>query len=304
MAMSVYNSASTVDQAMASVASQARRPDRMVVVDDGSTDGTLGCLERWRDLLPLEIVRHETNQGVAAGRTAAVARLRTDLVVNLDGDDLWLPHHLALLLRAYEARPGIVSPLAVPWKPASPNAIGWGQRLQPVPKLADRDLAHLLVENWVFTGSLFERAAYEAAGGRYRYFLGEDWDLWIRLMAAGAPVTVLEEPTVLYRVHEGSLSANDKALPEEVLVLQTFLEECSDPALQAVARRSLRHRSGRLALRAAYDEAGRGRGISARLAAAEALAGPSGVRWRAMAMMVAPTLTAAWRNRARSVSFR
>ena len=277
---------------------------QILVVNDGSTDGTLECVEQWRGLLPLDIVRHDRNRGVAAGRMTAVGRLRTDLVLSIDGDDVWLPHHLTLLLRAYEARPGIVSPNAVPWKPASPQPIAWGHRLQPVPKARDRDLAHLLVENWVFTGSLFERGAYEAAGGQYRYRLGEDWDLWIRLMSAGAPVTVVDEPTVLYRVHEGSLSANDKALPEEVQVLQTFLEECADPALRAVARRSLRHRFGRLALREAYDKAGRRRRTAARLTAAKALGGPPGVRWRATAMMFAPVYTAGRRDRTRSASFR
>lgn len=300
----MYNAASTVTQALASVAAQTRLPDSVVVVDDGSTDGTRERVEQWHSLLPLKIVTHDTNRGVAAGRMAAVDRLRTDLIVSIDGDDVWLPHHVALLVRGYEARPGIVTPRAVPWRPASPEPIAWNQRLQRVPKARDRDLAHLLVENWVFTGSLFERKAYEAAGDQYRHRLGEDWDLWIRLMRAGAPVTVIEEPTVLYRVHEGSLSANDKALPEEVQVLQTFLEECSDPSLRAVARRSLRHRFGRLALRDAYDNASRGRAVEARVTAAKALVGPSGVRWRAMAMILAPGFTARRRNRARSASFR
>lgn len=302
VAMSVYNSASTVGQALASVAAQTRPPDMVVVVDDGSTDGTPEEVERWRGLLPLEIVRHETNRGVTAGRTTAVSRLRTDLVVSLDGDDAWLPHHLSLLLQAYGDGPGIVSPMAVAWRPESSKPIAWEEPLQRAPKPGDRDLAHLLVDNWLFTGSLFERAAYEAAGGCYRHRLSEDWDLWIRLLAGDAPVTVLDEPTVLYRVHKESLSADYQTLPEDVLVLQTFLEENSDRELRAVARRSLRHRLGRVALREAYDHAGGGRWSSARRAAAKALQGPVAVRRRALAMIVAPRLTAGWRNRVRSAS--
>lgn len=302
VAMSVYNAASTVSQALTSVAAQTRQPDMVVVVDDGSTDGTLQEVDKWRGLLPLEIIRHETNLGVTAGRTAAVSRLRTDLVVSLDGDDVWLPHHLSLLIQAYDERPGIVSPMAVAWRPGSSKPISWQERLQRAPKPGERDLAHLLVDNWIFTGSLFERAAYEAAGGSYRHHLSEDWDLWIRLLAGDAPVTVLEEPTVLYRVHQGSLSADDGTLPEEVRVLETFLEENSDPGFVAAARRSLRHRVGRLALREAYHHAGGGQRSAARLAAVKALRGPAGVRRRAVAMIVAPRLTAAWRNRVRSAS--
>ena len=66
--MSVYNGASTVTQALASVAGQTHPPDVVVVVDDGSTDDTVARAEAWHGLLPLEVVRHQTNRGVAEGR--------------------------------------------------------------------------------------------------------------------------------------------------------------------------------------------------------------------------------------------
>lgn len=298
--VAVYNGAATVAQALASIASQTRLPDRVVVVDDGSSDGTLAAVEPWRQLLPMEIVRHEINQGVSSARTTAVSHLDTDVVVALDADDFWLPYHLGRLLAAYEEHPGIVSPMAVAWKPKSAVPVDWRRRLQPKPPAPD--LCHLLIMNWIFAGSMFGRAAFRAAGGCYRFDGTEDWDLWLRLLKDDIPVTLLDEPTVLYRVHSGSISADDRLLPTEVQVLEAFLEETSDPQLRTAARRSLRHRHARLALRTAYDHARRGRSPAARLAAVKALSGPAPVGVRGAAMIVAPRFTLRRRDKSREVA--
>lgn len=287
--ISVLNGAATLGQALGSVAGQTRAPDQVVVVDDGSTDDTYSVARAWEGVLPLRVVRHETNRGVAVGRMTAMAEVGTDLVLAVDADDAWLPHHLQCLLHAYEARRGTVSPMAVAWEPGAAQPVEWTTRRQPLPK--SLDLEHLLIMNWVFSGSLFERKAFEAVGGTYRYPGCEDWDLWLRMARRGVPVSVLHEPTVLYRVHAGSISAEDRMLPREIEVLEGFLRETLDPRLRAVARRSLRHRHARIALRAAYDHARAGRGTAARRAVVGSLRGPRPVKLRAAAMVMAPAQT-------------
>lgn len=287
--MSVYNGAATVAQALASVAGQTRQPDQVVVVDDGSTDETHAVASAWQSVLPLRVIRHQTNSGVAVGRMTAMSEVGTDLVLALDADDAWLPHHLQCLLDGYEAHNGVVSPMAVAWEPSAVRPVDWTARRQPLPK--SLDLEHLLLMNWVFSGSLFERKAFEDIGGTYRYPGCEDWDLWLRMARRGIPISVLHEPTVLYRVHAGSISAEDRMLPREIEVLECFLEETSDPELRAVARRSLRHRRARVALRQAYAHARGGRGTAARRAAVAALRGPGSVGLRGAAMVIAPSRT-------------
>lgn len=296
--ISVFNAASTVTQALASVAAQTYAPENVVLVDDGSTDGTADIADGWKQVLPLQVVRHRTNRGVAAGRMSAMAEVDTDLVAALDGDDIWLPHHLSQMLAGYSERPGVVSPRAVPWEPRR-GTIAWDQRLQPLPK--ELTAAALVLRNWLFSGSLFERAAYDAAGGFYRFPGCEDWDLWLRLAAIGVPFSALAEPTVLYRVHDGSISANDKGLPMEMQVLRQFIEETGDPELRSMAHRSLRHRQARVALREAYSHAREGRASAARSAAARSLMGPAPVRVRGAATIVAPRLAARRRDRAHTV---
>jgi glycosyltransferase involved in cell wall biosynthesis len=286
LAMSVYNGASTIDAALASVVAQTRRPDAVVIVDDGSTDATVERIDAWRDLLPLDVVVLEQNGGVAAGRTAAVGRLTTDLVLSLDADDIWLPHHLQVLERAYDKSGGVIGPVPVRWAPLEGKPIDWAHPHLAVPRRYD--LASMVIMNWLFAGALFERDAFVAVGGTYRFDGCEDWDLWLRLLAAGVPGRVLEEPTVLYRIDAGSLSADDRGLPMEIEVLDAFLAETSDERLRQAARRSRQHRVARLSLRRSYELAARGDSWPARSAALGALRGPSNVVLRGAAMAVAP----------------
>lgn len=296
--MSVYNGSATVATALASVAAQTRPPDQIVVVDDGSTDETVAIVEQWSSVLPIELVVHDRNRGLATGRTTGTNRLGTDLVLAIDADDAWLPHHLDVMERAHARQPGIVAPTAVRWSPDRDDAVGWTERLQPRPR--GSDLEQLVVMNWLFSGSMYERAAYLEVGGIHRFAGCDDWDLWIRLVAAGASVTTTAEPTVLYRVHASSMSANDRLLMREIEVLEAVVAEHSEPHLIAAALRGLRHRHARVALLEAYDEARSGRALTARRCALRAVRGPSGVVVRAAAMVVAPRWTTSRRGGGRS----
>jgi glycosyltransferase involved in cell wall biosynthesis len=82
--MAAYNAADHVGPALESVLAQDWRPLEIVVVDDGSTDGTADVVRSFSEVI---YVRQE-NQGPAVARNAAVARSRGELVANLDADDL------------------------------------------------------------------------------------------------------------------------------------------------------------------------------------------------------------------------
>jgi len=279
LAMSVYNGAATIDEALASVAAQSRLPDQIVIVDDGSTDDTAERVSGWAGRLPITLIR-QANQGVAAGRTAAIGGLATDLVLALDADDVWLPAHVERLVDAHDRHGGLVTPLALRWHP--------GRGPGPLVARPGAGIESVLTMNWVFAGSLFERAAFEAAGGTYRFDGCEDWDLWLRLLRDGVGVSALEEPTVHYRVGGDSLSADDRTLPVECEVLEAFIDETDDAHLRDVARRSLRHRHARLALRESYRQAADGHPWAARRSALQAFGGPANVRALGLAMTVAP----------------
>lgn len=103
-----HNAAPFIESALDGVHAQAQPADEIIVVDDGSVDGTAERVEEWarRRGREIRIVR-QANGGASAARNAGIRAARGDLVALLDADDLWLPHHLGTLVPAFE-NPGVV----------------------------------------------------------------------------------------------------------------------------------------------------------------------------------------------------
>lgn len=101
--MPTYNRRQTIQSAIASVQRQTFQDWELIVVDDGSTDGTASLIEGSDPRLVL--IRQE-NQGVNAARNAAMLRARGRYIAFLDSDDEWLPHHLELSVAFFRAFPG------------------------------------------------------------------------------------------------------------------------------------------------------------------------------------------------------
>ncbi|HVY62084.1 MAG TPA: glycosyltransferase family A protein, partial [Planctomycetota bacterium] len=99
-----YNRASLVPRAVESALAAVRPGDEVIVVDDGSTDGTVAALARFGDRIRLVAAPH---QGAGPTRNRGVREARGALVAFLDSDDAWLPDHLELHRAVHAARPDI-----------------------------------------------------------------------------------------------------------------------------------------------------------------------------------------------------
>lgn len=292
----LFNSRDTITSTLASLAGQTRLPERVVVVDDGSTDDSAELVEPWSSHLPLMLLRHKTNLGPGPARCTAIDALDTELVALLDSDDVWLPDALQMLTSKFERHGGLVSGNGLPWVAAQAISRSPWYGRHPVPAAPDQ-LRRLAIENFVFAGSLFSRSAYLAVGGfRAGPKTCEDWDLWLRLVAAGAVISTPEQPTALYRLRSTSLSAGDSTLDDEIAVLRRLAIEQPTSEVRAATRAGLRHRRARQGLKAAYQYAGEGNSIGARLAGARALQGNTRQVLRGAAMVAAP----AWTSRKRA----
>ncbi|WP_293866551.1 glycosyltransferase family 2 protein [uncultured Alsobacter sp.] len=100
-----YNARETVGPAVRSVLEQSRAPDQVVVVDDGSTDGTGAVLAEFGNRI---VVVRQNNGGLAAARNAGCSQATGDMIAFMDADDLAHPDRIALQLAAMEARPDAV----------------------------------------------------------------------------------------------------------------------------------------------------------------------------------------------------
>jgi glycosyltransferase involved in cell wall biosynthesis len=146
-----FNRSAMVREAVESVLSQTSDEFELIVVDDGSTDGTGAALEPYS--ASLSLVRQE-NRGVSAARNRGAAVARGELLAFLDSDDLWLPEKLAVQLSYLRTFPdAAVCHTEELW-------IRDGKRVNPRKKHAKaegRDFVRLLRESLISPSSVILR---------------------------------------------------------------------------------------------------------------------------------------------------
>jgi glycosyl transferase family 2 len=235
-----YNAGRYLDQTLASVAGQTRAPAVVVVADDGSTDDTPERARRWQDHLPIEVVRLAQNVGPGPARHHAILATDASLLALVDADDLWLPDHLETMVAAYQRAPGLVTAREFAWIRGRGIDLARRRAKPRIPIDPKDQLVALLQHNYVSFG-FFPRALYERVGGFRSFLVGEDWDLWIRMVRTGARVTEASHPTALHRVRPGSLSVDPAHNVEHgIAVLTAAVAEAGAPWERAAAQRGLR----------------------------------------------------------------
>jgi len=99
VAIPCYNSSSYVGAVIESVLVQSRPADEILVVDDGSTDGSAEVIGRY----PVRLLQHTSNQGLAAARNTAIEKAKGDVIVFIDADAVADTDLLKVLLSGYDA---------------------------------------------------------------------------------------------------------------------------------------------------------------------------------------------------------
>jgi len=264
-----FNSAAHIDQALASVAGQTVPPSTVVVADDCSTDDTVERARRWQGRLPLEVIPLDQNQGPGIARDRAIKATRAALLAMLDADDLFLPDHLETMVSMHTAHPGLVSAQELWWYP------GLDLKVRTSPRgivKASYELDRLLRDNFVNFG-FFSRDLYETVGGfRFSKQPGEDWDLWIRMVRAGASLTMAAHPTAIHRMRPGSLTWDPARTAEgAVVVLSAALQAARTPREAAATRAELRTLKSKVCFYRAIELVAQGRLRQARRVALTAL---------------------------------
>ena len=184
-----YNASATVEETLRSALAQTLREIEVLVVDDGSTDGTASVVERVAEGdSRVRLIRQE-NAGVAAARNAAIAASRGRYVAPLDADDVWYPEKLAAQVARME-RGGAGMGMVYTWMVLmDEDSRVFGEAF---PCRAEGDLyLPLVYVNFLGCASvpLFRRSALDAVGGydptlRARGGEGcEDWDISLRVAA-------------------------------------------------------------------------------------------------------------------------
>ncbi|GAB4361083.1 MAG: hypothetical protein Fur0042_30580 [Cyanophyceae cyanobacterium] len=272
----VYNGAATIGETIASVRSQTLTDWELIVVDDGSTDGTAAAV---RDLAATTGDQRITvisiaNGGVSAARNVGAARSRGTYLSFIDADDLWTVDKLEAQVRLLRSRPGAA--VAYSWVDCVDGdglvRVRRGGYSLGVGALQRK----LTLIDTIESGSnvLVTRSAFEAVGGFDETLThGEDWDLWLRLAARFA-YAVVPAPQVLYRQRPGSASANVWRMERQSLKIidraiarlgddSTLAGPISEGDRAALGRRSVTNRYRILAFEALDGPRSRRRALTA-----------------------------------------
>jgi glycosyltransferase involved in cell wall biosynthesis len=235
------NAAGHIGETLRSVREQTLRDFEVVIVDDGSTDGTAAVARQFADGLDLTILTQQ-NSGPAAARNRAIRHSRGRYCAFVDSDDLMLPDRLAAQVELLDADPdlGLVHTDLMTFDES--GIIHRSRRAFSDPR-GGMVLDRLLLDNFITTSTVMaptHRLIEAGLFGEARR-VSEDFELWLR-MAARWRVAYLDRPLVQYRRRPGSLSNDKLATARCALdVIETFWREHPDHRLAQpdVYRRSV-----------------------------------------------------------------
>lgn len=249
--MAAHDNAETIGEAIESVRGQTRSDWELIVVDDASRDGTADVAEAFADP-SIRVVRQPENRGPGATRNRGISLAQAPLVCPLDSDDLWLPEYLETMAHALESNPAAAVACSDAWvfdettgRVRKRSAVAMQNPPEPFPDAPQTLLAELLRRNFVYYSVTARRESLLALGGYdERLWVGEDWELWLRLAAAGFRFARVPHLLTVYRRHPNSLTSDPQRLAAAKREVYRIVAE--DWAASAELRDlalELRHRS-------------------------------------------------------------
>jgi glycosyltransferase involved in cell wall biosynthesis len=238
--MPAFNAERYIAEALTSIQNQTLRSVEVIVIDDGSTDGTVREAERFAGALDLTVMR-QTNAGPSAARNAGIRRARGRYCAFLDADDVMVPELLEAQSSLLEADPevGLVLTDVMTF---DDKGIVHGARWKLADPFNGTMLDRLLIENYVTTSAVMAPVHCLREAGLFPEDrrVAEDYELWLRL-AARWKIAFIDRPLVRYRYTSGSLSWDKLFSARSALeVIEKFWEAHPD---YLASHRDVHHRS-------------------------------------------------------------
>ncbi len=197
----------------------------VVVVNDGSTDGTAAAIAPYRDRITYV---DQANRGLAGARNEAIRASSGSLLALLDADDLWLPDRLEHCVTVLEQEPdvGLVTSdafLIEDGVRTERHCYG-DRRVYPFPGPDDDQLEIIALRNFLFVSVVFRRELVDRFGGFDESLArAEDYELWTRLLLTGTRAAYVPAALGYYRRRSDSLSASPEQWDAHLTVLERHL---------------------------------------------------------------------------------
>ena len=212
----LYNKADTINRAIASVLAQSAGDCEVIVVDDGSTDGSVGTIDK-SHLSSIRLVR-QANAGPGRARNAGAALATGEFLTFLDADDEWEPGFLEAAGAALESHPDCAAYVAA--YSSTQKQIHEDILLRVIPETGPRTIdgfdrpvdMKAYVDCFHSSSSVVRRETFQRYGGYYdrdRCLYGEDSYFWLQV-ALGERVYFDRRILTHFHVEDSSLGVKQK----------------------------------------------------------------------------------------------
>ena len=198
-----YNQREFMRTAVDSALAQNRNLAEIIVVDDGSKDGSQEFLESYGDAI--QLVKFTVNQGAIAARNHGASLAKGEYIIFLDGDDLFMPGAFEIYERVVQAlHPALILARRVWFEGTPPSASenpGIPIEYADYPNLMEKDRPY----GTCASALVATREAYQAIGGwSPGIFHMDTVDYTTKLGYSGRTILINSPKTVFYRVHSAN----------------------------------------------------------------------------------------------------
>lgn len=205
--MPAYNAEKYIDSAIESILNQTFQEFELIVIDDGSSDNTLGIIKSYAEKDNRVKVLQSEHVGASQARNLAIARAQYEWIAMMDADDIALPERFEKQIKAARANPKVVAwgtyvyHMNSQGKTLSLNTLGPSTEQEFEWQRANGHVTSLFQPTALIKKDIILQLGGYVSG----YEPAEDFELFARIADFG-PILVIPEALVLYRVHSQSAS--------------------------------------------------------------------------------------------------
>lgn len=196
-----YNDGKYIMEALQSILNQTLQPDKIIIVDDGSTAETHNILKTIN--LPTVQIVYQENKGVSNARNTAIKLAQTEFIVNLDADDFFestfIEKAVKILLNNNQFV--AVSSYCRTFKE--------NKTIEIIKPIGGKEKDFIVINN-NRASSMFRKKDWEAVGGFDENMTAgyEDWEFWIAILKQDGAIEIIKEVLSNYRIKKKSRDQN------------------------------------------------------------------------------------------------
>lgn len=213
----VYNGASFIIKALASVECQTTQPEKVIIINDGSTDNTTEVVNKYTENSKLKIrLISKENGGLSSARNRGIRESTSDWLAFLDADDEWLPNKLEEQIKV-QIYTKLENPALIYCDYSiidQTSKIKYRNYKSPIDKKMSGMVFNKLLERNRITasgsGALIKKEVFNKVGlFDENLKFGEDWDMWLRI-SEFYNIDYSPKTLVLIRKNVGNMTSDSK----------------------------------------------------------------------------------------------